>query len=208
MDDSLSHVSKPPPDNKPEDYIKEEIKSARNGLGLVLILGFSLGRTSQIFSRKPGTSGVIFQFAWVFGAAVQAAWFFSVTDQYGQTDAIPYGWILGIQGFFWLRDICKKQPRRIGFKHLGTGVFEEKLTRLSPAAAGVVSDILVSLFIAMIFHLLQCPMQSGWYLTITAWISFCHACVVLQGWIYRIRLGDARRRAKHWQNDVKGRHYL
>jgi len=208
MDPSLSHTDRRPPTKEAEEYIQEEIKSIRNGVGGLLIAGFALGRTCQIFSRSPGSCGVILQFAWIAAVAVQGFYFYGHAEKYGPIDAVPYGWLLAVQGFLWIIGVFKTRPRCAGIKDLGRGILAKYLPKLKPTICGILSDLIVCGLLIALFLLMNCPVQANWYKVMAGWILLCHASSALLVWNYRLRLKEARSRAKSWRKDIKGRHYL
>ncbi|MEM9409652.1 MAG: hypothetical protein AAGA30_00975, partial [Planctomycetota bacterium] len=188
----------------------EEIKSARNGLGGFLIAGFSVGRTCQIFSRKPGTCGRLLLGAWVVGIGIQWFYFTGHVDKYGPIDATPFELLLLIQAVLWVVDCIsmlakKRQP---GDKELGVGLLSNLLPKSSLFVSGLISDVVTGLAIYGLLIAVESPVQANWYLAITVWIVFCHFCIAFKAFTYRQRVRAAVKRSKRWRKDVKGRHYV
>ena len=213
MDHLKSVHDKQPPQKESEEYLEEEIKSARNGFGGLLIAGFALARTLQVFSRTPGSCGVLLLAAWLAAVAVQAVYFQGHIEKHGVIDATPYHWMLVAQSLPWsvgcLMTVFRSRRRRpIPDRELGRGILSSHLPKLSITAAGVVSDIAIGCVLIVALHLLGSPVQAGWYQVITGWAVFCHSCVFLRGWSYRQRVRAAAKRSKSWRNDVRGRHHV
>lgn len=196
---------KPPPGNLPEDYLREEIKSAKNGLGGLLIGGFTAGRTIQVFSRVPGTSGGIVTMLWLIGFFLQSYYLFGHREKYGEVDAIPYELFLLTQGAWWcVHLLCGFfGPRRSDYE-LGRGILCRFLPMYSHEAGGVISDVFVGMGLIGVLHLLDCPTQASTYYMILGLTLFCHVCVAGQKKSYELRLNAARKRAKNWHKDVRG----
>ena len=205
-----SHDHFQPPVKSDKEYLKEEIKSVRNGLGGFLIAGFALGRTSQIFSRVPGSSGALLMIGWLAGVFIQGFYFYGYTENYGWTDATPFEALIAVQAVVWIAGcvllLLRKRPTR--GSDLGIGMLVRFCPTLGKQNCGVLSDLCVGLLLAGILFAINSPVQAQWYLVITAWISFCHLCAFLRQWSYQLGMRAAARRARSWQKDVRGRHYL
>lgn len=204
---------KAPPSRLTEEYVKEEINSAKNGIGGLLIIGFSVARTIQIFSRVPGTAGVTHLATFFLGSGLQAFYLVGHQQQYGRVDATDFQWLLVAQfacwfvGFAALMVRGRKSPR-IRPNEAGRGLLSRYLPFLSHDVAGVVSDTLVGAALIGILYAIGSPIQANTYIVILGLTLFCHACVLGQRFSYRQRVRYAQRRAAKWPERVSGRHYL
>ena len=209
--DYPSHADKaPPPTKEAEEYLRDEIKSVRNGIGGFLIAGFTVSRTLQIFSRKPGSSGIMLLLAWIPAAFIQHFYFLGCVENYGRTDATPYELLILVQLAMWFCGVLIFLSRNKAPKHrsLGNGLLGKLFPHTAPNKVGIISDAAIGLLLIVLLHALQSPTQAGWYQAITCWTLFCHGCIYLHGWSLRQRVKAAKRRAKHWRKDVRGRHHL
>ncbi|MCD0458130.1 hypothetical protein [Roseiconus lacunae] len=213
-DDSSPWVpDKPPPNKLSEDYLKEEIKSARNGISGFLMLGFAVGRTVQIFSRRPGTSGLWMLVAWLPGVGLQGFYLAGHAQKYGRTDATPFEWLIAFQALIWmyclvvavLQATFRTSPP---MKDIGTGVLGRYLPISLQNQSDPLSDAVVGIVLIMGLHLIGSPVQAGTYQVIVGWIMICHCCVFYRDWSFRQRMRQTKARAGRWHEDVRGRHHL
>lgn len=213
-DDSSPWVpDKPPPNKLAEDFLKEEIKSARNGLGGFLIAGFAVSRNIQIFSRQPGTAGLHLILAWPVGAGLCGFYLYGHAEKFGEIDSLHPAWLLALQGIVWAAGVLitiwnSFFGRRISVQELGEGFLFRTSHRLSRRATGIGSDLVVGTALVAVLFALDSPVQARCYLVILGCLSMCHACVLVRDLLYRLRIRDAKRRAGRWHEDVRGRHYL
>lgn len=213
MDSMPPSIDKPPPTKQTEDYLKEEIKSIRNGIGGFLLAGFTVGRTLQVFSRAPGSCGVLLHFAWIVGIFIQGFYFIGHVETHGRVDASPYELLICIQVMLWVIGLIitlrsDVRSKKIDPRYLGRGVLKANFPKANDVLIGVVSDILQGLLIIGFFNLVGSPVQAGWYKFILVWVLVCHACAYLRGWSYRRRVRSAMKRSASWREDVRGRHEL
>ncbi|MEM8669445.1 MAG: hypothetical protein AAGG48_18110 [Planctomycetota bacterium] len=213
-DDSSPWVpDKPPPNELSEEYLQEEIKSARNGLGAFLIAGFAVGRNIQVFSRQPGTAGLYLLVAWPLGAALCGFYLFGHAEKYGEIDKIHPAWLLALQGGLWALGALMTGwnaifGKRIPDQELGKGFLFRHSSRLTKRAAGAASDLIIGLCLLGVLYALNSPVQARCYAAILGWLQLCHLCVFLRDWLFRIRLRETKQRARRWHKDVRGRHYV
>ncbi|MCA9178415.1 MAG: hypothetical protein KDB14_28335 [Planctomycetales bacterium] len=204
----------PPPDKQAQDFLKDEIKSARNGIGAFMILGFSLARSIQVFSRVPGSSGLYFQLAWTIGVALQGFYLAGHVEIHGRVDAVPFEYLLILQGACWLVSffilavhwtLSTRPPHD---KAMGRGLLTRHLPGLSEQKGGIVSDVAVGGLLIVLLLALRCPVQAACYRFMLGWTLCCHLAIYLRDAQYRWRIRTAHRRAARWRDDVRGRHYL
>jgi len=158
-----------------EEFAKEELWSIKNGFGGSLMLGYAIGQTLMVFSRKPGTAGVYVVAAWTLGIFVQGFWFYGHMENYGRIDATPYELLLAAQVIWWLPGLLVTLWRSLRGRHvpdteLGLGVFRRFFPRLNHRTAGLMSDMTTGSMLAGLFHFLGSPVQSNWYLTMIGWL--------------------------------------
>lgn len=200
-----------PPNKESEEFVKEEIKSARNGIGGFLIAGLTVCRTLQVLSRVPGSSGLYLNLAWVAGATIQGFYLYGHVQKYGRLDAISFEAFLILQYFWWLADVAvrvwfSRKRAASGRLYQGRGVFFGHWMR--DDVAGLASDLVVGLGLILFFRLFACPTLANWYSVILGWTVFCQGFMFARELWIRLRIRAARRRAAYWQKDVRGRHYL
>lgn len=214
MDDGSPWVpDKPPPSNLSEDYLREEIKSAKNGIGGLLMIGFSVARTIQVFSRVPGTAGVTMLMIWMLGIGLQAAYLIGHEEKFGQVDATECVWLIVAQLGWWtlgaIRELFRtKRQTQIAVNEPGRGVLCRLLPFVSHDMGGAISDVVIGALLVVGLHAVGSPIQAGTYQVILGLTVFCHLCVFGQRLSYRLRVNAARKRARNWKKDVRGRHYV
>lgn len=213
-DDSSPWVpDKPPPNKLSEEYLKEEVKSARNGIGGFLMLGFALGRTLQVFSRRPGSSGLWLLLAWLLGVSLQGFYLIGHAEKFGRVDATPFEWLLAAQALAWLFCFAIACAQAIGrrlppMNEVGAGILEKYLPKTMRRHAGIISDALIGGVLIVGLRQLGSPVQAGTYQVIVGWVMACHAGVFYRNWVFQQRIRSAKYRALHWHKDVRGRHHL
>lgn len=213
-DDSSPWVpDKPPPNKLSDEYLQEEIKSARNGIGGFLIVGFMLGRNIQVFSRLPGTSGLYLVLAWPLAAGLCGFYLHGHAEQFGATDAIPFQWVIVIQSLIWALGLPVTLWRctigkRINEQEIGEGFLFRRSQRLTRWTAGVWSDIVAGAVLVGLLFAFDSPVQAKFYLVVLGWLACCHGCVLFRDLLWKARIRAAKRRANAWHEDVRGRHYL
>lgn len=214
MDNSTPWVpNKPPPTGTPEDYHREEIKSAKTGVAILLIIGFGMARTIQVFSRWPGTSGVVMMLLWPAGLVVEGTYLLQHLEEYGRIDATDCRDLIAAQFAVYavglvVRLFRHRDAPTINQHDPGRGVLCWMLPFASHDVGGAISDLVVGATLIGIFHALGSPIQAGTYQVILGLTVFCHVCVLGQRLSHRLRADAARRRARNWRGDVKGRHYV
>ena len=205
------NADRQPPNKESEEFVKEEIKNARNGIGGFLIAGLAVCRTLQVFSRIPGSSGLWLSLAWMAGTVIQGFYLYGHVQKYGRIDAIPFEAFLTLQYLWWLADVAvriwlsrkQSKPARL---YQGRGVFFRHWMR--DDIAGPASDVVVGLGLILFFRLFGCPTLANWYSVILGWTVFCQGFLFAHELWLRLRIRAARRRATRWQKDIRGRHYV
>lgn len=200
-----------PPDKKAEQFLKEEVKSARNGVGGFLIAGLAVCRTLQVFSRVPGTTGLYSQLAWLAGATIQGFYLFGHTEKYGRIDRISFESILTLQYLWWLVGVgiaVWSSRRRTANARLypGRGIFFAHWMR--DDFAGLGSDAVIGIGLIVLFRVFGCPTLANWYSVILGWTVLCHALLFGHELWIRLRIRAAKRRSAYWNKQVRGRHYV
>lgn len=203
---------KPPPNKLSEEYLQEEIKSARNGIGLLLIVGFTMGRHIQVMSRRPGTSGILLVAAWPLGACISCFYLAAATGDRDSAEATPFLGFMVVQGAFWLVSFVKalatsidRQPH---FRALGEGFLARHIPGLDQRMAGIASDFLVGVLMVVGLYTIESPVVGNCYLGIFGLLMLCHGCVYFRDLQWRGRIRSAQKRATNWHEDVRGRHHL
>ncbi len=192
-----------PHDVNDQDHIKQEMESYRFGLGAVLIFVFTIGRSVQIFSRIPGTSGAIFVLAWL-GSFIAQAWYYQVNvDASGTPDLIAIEWMLLIQAVFFLVGlvilICRQvRGEEVDPFVIGTSIFSRLLPNIKPANQDAASDMIVAAGLSLFFFALDSPIQGGWYRAMLFWMLIGHLWLAACERIQSRRLRNAQRRAAYW----------
>lgn len=213
-DSSIWVPDKAPPNKLSEDYLKEEAKSAKNGIGGLLMIGFSVARAIQVFSRVPGTAGVYHYATFFVGIGLQAVYLIGHQEKYGRVDATDFRWLIFAQLACWFVAIlCElvrtvRRSPRIQPTYSGRGILCQYLPSLTTDVGGIISDVAVAAGLIALLHAIGSSVQANTYKVILGLTMFCHACVHGQRFSYRQRVRYARRRARHWPNDVRGRHHL
>ncbi|APZ93411.1 hypothetical protein [Fuerstiella marisgermanici] len=200
-----------PPNKQSEEFVKEEIKSFRNGIGGFLIAGLTVCRTLQVFSRIPGSSGLWLNLAWIAGAAIQGFYLSGHVQKYGRVDVISFEAFLTFQYLWWLVDVAiriwfsrkRSRPARL---YQGRAIFFRHWMR--DDIAGVASDVVVGVGMITFFRVLACSTLANWYSVILGWTVFCQGFLLARELWIRLRIRATRRRAAYWQKDVRGRHYV
>ncbi len=195
------------------DYFKDEMKSARTGLGLLLLTIFTLGRSVQVFSRIPGTVGPAFLLAHLVSMFVQYWFYVGTVEHSGETDMIGIGWIIGAQFVWFAYGVCQTfRFRRLGidveFKDLGIGILQTRYPQMTMAQSGVLSDLSIAGAIMLVLFAFGSPISGVWYLVMIFALLFAHAWMEFRHRDGMQRMKDAKTRAQEWVqklNQLNGR---
>jgi len=210
MDPMLPQPDKAPPAKHAEEYLKDEVKSARNGIGGLLLIGHTLCRTVQVFSRVPGSCGGLMLFAWIPAVGAQAYYFQGNLELHGRQDAIDFEWLILAQTVWWSTGLLMTMVgrHRVAESNRGRGVLGSFLPGWSPAAVGMISDAVVGGALTALLFGFDSPAAAGWYQMMLALLLFCHSFEYACRWLIQQRIRAAQRRAQSWRKNVRGTHYL
>lgn len=189
---------------QPEDFLAQETKSARNGIGGFLILGFSLARTLQLLSRTPGTAALHVHGSWLFGAGLLGFYLHGHHELHGRADVVPWEVFMVFQAVLFLVGSIE---RELSPSPLGRGVLTSRLPGLSPRVCGVISDTVIGVAIAGGLYLTGNPVLSSCMQVVLGWTLACHTAVLVRDELHRMRINEAKKRARHWHDQVRGRHF-
>lgn len=206
----------PPNWRETEEYVRDERKSAKNGLGGLLFVMYSAARIVQVFSRVPGTPGDYMLFATMIGIGLQAYYLVGHEEMHGSVDATDFRLMLAIQIVWFLVGVVSHICRGWHSKghsrpsDQGSGILRF-LTRRSPflaPAADVLSDLLVGIAIISLLDHLGSQVQAITYAVALAATCVCHVAAWGRRTVMSYRLAYAMRRSSRWHRDVRGRHSL
>lgn len=199
---------KAPPMKEPEEFLKEEVKSARNGIAVFLIIAFAFCRILQVFSRRPGTSGGLIILASAFSLVPFFIFYEQRVKETGQPDGIGPGAfgcafviVFAVDVFYALLRVRRKQhtPTRA----LGCGKLDWAFPYLPPALVGLISDITLCASMLWLCNLFRMPIHVEYFSIITAWIVITHAVMGIQYWWFAGRIRQTRKRATYYHKQVK-----
>ena len=201
---------KMPPMKSAEEFAQEELKSARNGIAVFLVIAFTFCRIIQIFSRRPGTSGRLMMAATVFSILPFLVFYEHRLEETGQADQIDprvfvmfFATALALDLFF--AAMRKNRYVRIPPRALGAGILDRIYAKAPPALSGFVSDMTFCVALLSILIMFNSPIQVEYFRVIASWIVLSHVAIAMQYWWFVGRIRQTRRRATYFHTQIKGR---
>ena len=194
-------MDRPPPPKSAEEYLKEEFKSARTGVAVLLVVSYTLGRSVQLFSRKPGTSGGVPIVGSMIAIVAFSCYYVVTVQELGREDAIGLEYLI-LASLIWLViDFAKATFRRrsaVGDYCLGRGILWRWLPNMSFRSVGFSSDLVVASTAGLFFHWMDSPIQANWFAAMIAWLSITHAWYLIRVISIRQRMKRAIARSSFW----------
>ena len=193
------------------DHIKEEVKSARTGFGLLLLGCFTLGQSVQAFSRVPGTSGPFFVIAQLFCIFVQVWYYQAFAESLGQHDLVGITVPLLIQLIWFVVTVVaafRWRLRGVEFEltQPGIGILHRWMPNQNLPKTNFVSDLLVAVLLTTALFLLQSPILGRWYLMVAVSLTFTHLWMDWRERTELRRIQYAQRRAQQWSSKLSQTH--
>lgn len=206
--DNPQHQDKAPPMKTAEEFLKEEVKSARNGIALFLLVAFTFCRFIQVHSRRPGTSGVVMMIASMFSVVPFIIFYEQRVLEKGVPDSFGPGALvtaflilLAVDFYYAMKNTGKKI--RIPARSLGRGKLDWLFPKAPPALVGFLSDMASCLFLILLVSLFNCPIQEEYLRIMAAWLVLTHAAMAIQFWWFAGRIRQTRKRATYYHKQVK-----
>ena len=193
------------------DLAKDEARSARTGLGLLLIAVFTIGQSIQVFSRVPGTSGPIFILAHLISVLLQVVYYTANVDAIGQSDSIGIVIPIAAQTIWLVYNIIALIQWRLRgieaeINQLGVGTLYRWMNGRSAAEVGFASDMFFGTAITACCFLLSSPILGNWYLVATLGLLFAHLWMDFRQRREMQRFKNAKSRAEEWSYRIN-QHY-
>jgi len=194
-----------PNDVNQHDYAKEQVESARFGLGVFLMFIFTIGRSVQLFSRVPGTSGPGLVLASLFSILTQVWYYQMNVDASGSSDSIAIEWVFLVQIVWFLYCVCATIWNQLpgyglDLTDIGVGIFRRWLPNSENSVVGFVSDMALAIGLACFFFAFDSPILGGWYRAMVVWLLIGHVWLKARNDIELQRIKNARSRAEYWSN--------
>lgn len=206
--DNPQHQDKAPPMKTAEEFLKEEVKSARNGIAVFLVIAFIFCRIVQIFSRRPGTSGAVMMVGSAFSLVPFIIFYDERVQETGTPDKIGPG--VFIIAFFTLLVIDyayafydSRKSARIPSRALGQGRLHWIFPGVRPALVGFVSDMAFCAMLMASLEAFDCPIQYEYFRIITAWVILTHLAMAMQHWWFTGRIRQTHKRATYYHKQVR-----
>lgn len=198
----------PPPNQEAEKFLQEELKSARNGIACLLLLAILLGRTVQIFTRKPGTSGAFLVLASLLSIFPFSFFYLGSYERSEIADAIDPTYYIYAFGFFAFMEIAfavlnSFRDTQPGLRVLGTGILQSRFPGWHPDIAGLVGDVTVALMLAGIFHVNDSPIQANWFAAMAGWICVVHLALFWRRLTIAQKIAYARSRVANYRAQTR-----
>jgi hypothetical protein len=185
------------------DFAKDEVNSARTGLGIVLLACFTFGQSIAAFSRIPGSAGGFFAMAQLLCIVAQAFCYEAFAESSGEPDAIGITLPLLLQ-FVWFVVVVMAtiRWRSRGFEAVtsqpGVGILHKWMAGHDLVRINLASDLVVGVPLVIVCFLAQSPILGRWYLAAVFALVFTH---LWMDWMQRSelqRMKYAKRRAEQW----------
>lgn len=209
MEDYNPFENKPPAIKDPKEFFQEEVKSARNGLAVLLLLSLIGGRIIQGMSRLPGTSGPVMT---IFTMLSYLPFMIYYDERAAELDEDPInsaGFAIVFGVLFLLHAMATTvqsfRGPRVGPYEMGQGFLGRLFPRMNPYLAGLFSDALVGLGLFVLFREMDCPIQAEYFLLITFWCLFTQTAWILRQFYYECRIREARKRAVQYSMSMRRR---
>lgn len=185
------------------DFAKDEVNSARTGLGIVLLGCFTFGQSIAAFSRIPGSAGGFFVMAQLLCIIAQAFCYEAFAESSGEPDALGIALPLFIQlVWFVVVIVATIRWRSKGFEAVtsqpGVGILHKWMPGQSLIKINLASDLVVAIPLIAVCFVSQSPILGRWYLAAIAALVFTHLWMDWQQRSEMNRMKYARRRAEQW----------